>query len=254
MGYASVRLVQNGARLTNLQILGRPIRAGDTVIVDYASGDNPVVRPLTIATEIPGETHEFAEIVPPVEKDDGQQLLLEPTWFPVMGKISAYSNQSFSAGFTPTGEEYGTSKTWGKTIYDTNKQGTTDGFTCKVPGKYHFSFTIAISPVACASVPGMVISFVDDISTPTENITLRTYRRIYNSPLTTIIHGTAIKCAQQGDKFRFFMQGRPYGVWQDENDSFEITLTSPAAARYPILEWWRIGPNIGTQSLPQWYW
>lgn len=46
-GYATVRL-NEGARLTNLQVTGGAVSVGDTVIVDYASGTPPVVRPIAV--------------------------------------------------------------------------------------------------------------------------------------------------------------------------------------------------------------
>lgn len=44
-GYATVRLVANGARLRHLQVIGKKPEVGDLVIVDYASGVPPKVRP-----------------------------------------------------------------------------------------------------------------------------------------------------------------------------------------------------------------
>lgn len=48
-GYATVRLGSNGigARLTSLPVLGSEVHVNDIVVVDYASGSPPKVRPIT---------------------------------------------------------------------------------------------------------------------------------------------------------------------------------------------------------------
>ena len=44
LGRATVRLAENGARLTSLTIIGALPRVGDRVIVDYAAGTPPAAR------------------------------------------------------------------------------------------------------------------------------------------------------------------------------------------------------------------
>jgi len=64
LGYATVRLAENGARLTRLSVTGGELSPGDVCIVDYSSGIPPTVRPVTI---IPGDEKiglELAELVP----------------------------------------------------------------------------------------------------------------------------------------------------------------------------------------------
>ena len=43
-GRATVRLAKNGARLTNLTVIGALPKVGDKVIVDYAAGTPPAAR------------------------------------------------------------------------------------------------------------------------------------------------------------------------------------------------------------------
>lgn len=67
LGYATVRLAKNGARLTNLSTQGAIVTRGDQVIVDYSAGVKPVVRPLFIPAYEP-ETLEIdsgKEVTPP---------------------------------------------------------------------------------------------------------------------------------------------------------------------------------------------
>lgn len=63
LGLATVRLTNNGARLTNLNVMGGNVNIGDLVIVDYSAGVKPIVRPPLYAkeeylTEIPLEIAE----------------------------------------------------------------------------------------------------------------------------------------------------------------------------------------------------
>ena len=48
LGKATVRLAKNGARLTNLPILGEGVSVGQRVVVDYSAEGTPIVRPWTI--------------------------------------------------------------------------------------------------------------------------------------------------------------------------------------------------------------
>jgi hypothetical protein len=48
LGLATVLLGGTGARMTNLSTVGGPVVIGDTVIVDWSAGINPIVRPLFI--------------------------------------------------------------------------------------------------------------------------------------------------------------------------------------------------------------
>ena len=47
LGYATVRLAKNGARLTRLPVLGGAVSEGENVIVDWSAGVPPLVRPIT---------------------------------------------------------------------------------------------------------------------------------------------------------------------------------------------------------------
>lgn len=51
MGKATVRLANNGARLTNCPILGANVSIGERVVVDYSAEGKPIVRPYTIYIE-----------------------------------------------------------------------------------------------------------------------------------------------------------------------------------------------------------
>lgn len=51
LGLATVRLHENGARLTNLSTIGGEVEIGQTVIVDYSAGVNPIVRPEFVTEE-----------------------------------------------------------------------------------------------------------------------------------------------------------------------------------------------------------
>jgi hypothetical protein len=51
LGLATVRLGGTGSRMTNLSTVGGQVQAGDTVIVDWSAGVDPIVRPLFLADE-----------------------------------------------------------------------------------------------------------------------------------------------------------------------------------------------------------
>lgn len=51
LGLATVRLGGLGARMTNLSTVGGQVQAGDTVIVDWSAGVDPIVRPLFVEEE-----------------------------------------------------------------------------------------------------------------------------------------------------------------------------------------------------------
>jgi len=74
LGLATVRLHENGARLTNLSTIGGEVEIGQTVIVDYSAGVNPIVRPEFVTEEtdtlepVLQEVFEPREI--PVEDED----------------------------------------------------------------------------------------------------------------------------------------------------------------------------------------
>ena len=44
LGSVTVRFAENGARLTNLTVIGALPRVGDRVIIDYAAGTPPAAR------------------------------------------------------------------------------------------------------------------------------------------------------------------------------------------------------------------
>ncbi len=44
LGRATVRLAENGSRLTNLTVVGALPEVGDKVIVDYSAGTPPIAR------------------------------------------------------------------------------------------------------------------------------------------------------------------------------------------------------------------
>ena len=44
LGRVVVRLTENGARLTNLSVIGALPHAGDRVIIDYSAGTPPAAR------------------------------------------------------------------------------------------------------------------------------------------------------------------------------------------------------------------
>lgn len=46
LGLATVRIGNNGARMTNLSVMGGTVTIGQRVIVDYSSGARPIVRPI----------------------------------------------------------------------------------------------------------------------------------------------------------------------------------------------------------------
>ena len=50
LGYATVRLSENGSRLTNLSTLGGNVEEGDEVFVDYRAGVAPTVRAIISET------------------------------------------------------------------------------------------------------------------------------------------------------------------------------------------------------------
>lgn len=67
LGLASVRLGGIGSRMTNLSTVGGQVEVGDTVIVDWSAGVNPIVRPLFLEEE---------EEIPPA-KSRGETMIEE---------------------------------------------------------------------------------------------------------------------------------------------------------------------------------
>jgi hypothetical protein len=91
---ATVRLGNNtGQRLTNLQVVGDAVTAGQKVVVDYSSGPPPVVHPILVA---PVEEIELLPggmtPRPPQTKDDDVSCLANQDWWPLETQYNERSN------------------------------------------------------------------------------------------------------------------------------------------------------------------
>jgi hypothetical protein len=79
LGLATVRLGGIGVRLTNLSTVGGEVAVGDTVIVDYSAGVNPIVRPLFVQDE--PEELPLGISVPETPIDDEDISTFQDTWY-----------------------------------------------------------------------------------------------------------------------------------------------------------------------------
>lgn len=75
LGQATVRIGSGkGARLTNLSVMGEDIEPGDEVIVDYAAGIEPIVRPITTISEDVEALIAWALAIAPEDAWGGEEL------------------------------------------------------------------------------------------------------------------------------------------------------------------------------------
>lgn len=75
-GYATVRMTEGGARLSNLSTLAYPLTTGEEVIVDYRAGIAPIVRPIF---EVEEEEEEVEAILYATDLNEDDDLDEEVT-------------------------------------------------------------------------------------------------------------------------------------------------------------------------------
>ena len=90
LGLATVRLGGLGARMTNLSTVGGQVQAGDTVIVDWSAGVDPIVRPLFVEAEAEVE---LGLSVPETLIDDEDISTFQDTYHDVAEGHDAYISQ-----------------------------------------------------------------------------------------------------------------------------------------------------------------
>ena len=252
LGMASVRLSKNGTRLTNLRVVGQPVRVGQKVIVDASAEGTPVVRPLTIAE--PTVTEEldkapwidfpepgFAAEPPPIP-GGGE------TFEVVAGKVTRQSAriETFTSAFYTRDDISLT-----KTLYDTHDLFDAATGVLKAeqqPGTYMMRYTIAITPQPTIGWFSVRFRYVYSKETP---------KRVYGYSLPVIVSTTVIvRYPANWNTVR-----RPRINWMMGDavpaPGYVSSITLPVLAnKYPILEWWRISPYTSTtpEASPYWYW
>jgi hypothetical protein len=89
LGYATVRLARNGARMTRLPVLGGAVSVGETVVVDYSAGVPPMVRPIT--TPYPEEEVSLGDSF-----GEGMNEVQSDVSFKVYGTVESTIGTSFA--------------------------------------------------------------------------------------------------------------------------------------------------------------
>jgi hypothetical protein len=114
LGFATVRLSTNGARMTNLPVVGGPVLTGQRVAVDYSAGVPPVVRPVaeeqqpTVGLGLP----EGPEVTSSPRRDHSCRLRLtsqtgisHDSWTTISWSEAEYQTDTFWAGGSPSNIE-----------------------------------------------------------------------------------------------------------------------------------------------------
>jgi hypothetical protein len=141
LGYATVRLAQGGARLTNLAVLGAMVKPGDLVIVDYSTGIKPVVRPVSTKPvyQSPTSTLQLATATPPVAAGESY-VQAEDIGCQAMSHEYSPGNphQWFNTGnpYRPLMNGVWTKLYFNRVNWDPTKMAGYSGVTIKVPGFY----------------------------------------------------------------------------------------------------------------------
>jgi len=110
LGYATVRLANNGARLTRLPILGGAVSVGENVIVDYSAGIPPLVRPITTpwVDELELETGGHGEALNEIQSDVSFKVygtstqLVGKSYSEVEWSTAEWQTESFFSSGNPT--------------------------------------------------------------------------------------------------------------------------------------------------------
>lgn len=255
LGHATVRLVRNGARLTNLPVLGSTIKPADKVIVDYSGEGRPIVRPLTIIPDARTDPSlDIAERVvrPEPEEEIPEEGPTDNTWFPVVGR------------YTNTNPGYIQYKTTASVIvhlpdciFATYPNWVSNGwFKPQIPGTYAMRITIGFE---CDSWEwesyGIWLNWQaqawSDYYATSDN-----YRGGYNQESPVVIQATALHKVPIGapgaNEELFFWPSFRYsdGFTRRPNILY-------APGKYPVFEYWMVAP-ITTQAPsgyhPAWPW
>lgn len=249
LGMATVRLSENGARLTNLRVVGQPVKVGQRIIVDSSAEGTPVVRPLTIAEPTVEEKLDIAPFVDfpePGLEDEVPTIPGEGSDFEVVaGKVTRASN--FVQTYVST--SYGRiDRTLTKTLYDTHNlfdAATGQLFTQNQPGTYLMRYTCAIQPE-----PGVALFEAIVYNTYVS----RKFRRVLGHTLPVVVtHSTIFRYPADYTSEPILQ----YRIYDTLATGYVSSITLPALAnKYPIFEWWRIAPYTSTavEAYPWWYW
>lgn len=144
LGKATVRLIDNGARLTNLSTIGKAVSPGDMVIIDYSAGVNPIVRPsfeqqssTTPPEAIDATSYTEDEEQDPIFLEDvGAAGLLNDQSYPIYKNTYAYLPFKYNNS-TPT-HDYDMAGYWetGGGWIDWDTYGGRDYIEVQKTGKY----------------------------------------------------------------------------------------------------------------------
>jgi len=256
LGYATVRLVRNGARLTNLPAMGQNIKPGDTVIVDYSGEGRPIVRPLTVFPTV--GTEPDLEIAPRVVHPEPEEEVPEDqptdnTWYPIVGR------------YTNTSATYGTISPLTRALYfpdcifATYPNWLTNGNTWnpQIPGTYAIRMTVGFECDSFEFESHGLRMYWHGASWSDYYDDSNMFRMGYNQESPVVVTATGLHKVPVGATAYEEMYLLPTMRREPSAGRWPDLLYAPG--KYPIFEYWMVAPitskpSSSNTSWPWWYW
>lgn len=247
LGRASVQLVDGGSKLSNLPVVGRAVKPGQRVVVDYSAEGTPTVRPLTIDVDYYAEDDELEEaerIIPP-EPVEEVLPIPEPEliFYPVTGRMGRYSPTTIASG-SPYGY-----LTLDKTYHDTHDAWNGYNWTAPQNGTYMISATVGYTYYGGSW--GSAYLYIDwNPGVSDWHVMGYQFRRASEQKDTIVVTTGGLFRVLAGDNFDLRVG---FGLHEGSAD----IVLPVSTGKYPICHWWKIAPIIGQErspSWPMWYW
>jgi hypothetical protein len=250
-GTATVRLAENGARLSNLAVHGQPVEAGQRVIVDYSS-EKPYVRPLTVIAD-------DDQVIATGDKIDED----EPPDF-IYGRYTM--SDSSAASVYNVGGYAGQNIYWTPPFDETivvpegiSRVG--NDFQVEHGGKYFVTATVGYEAL---DFPG---GFPRDMSLillwqmyGTSYWTFsagHSYRRMCLNETTYLMNKSWITQLPELCKFSVVVWINHYapGGYSVGDPMPGLWKWGKQEGKYPFMDVWRIAPDgVGPRSAKEWWW
>lgn len=254
-GYATVRLASNGARLTNVAVLGADVAIGDRVVVDYSAEGKPYVRPLTIPYPQPG-IDEGSANTQEIETDP-YDYGIEIARITIGSQYTAQTGWNCGAGCVPIPHYV----KFNTAIYDPAGMFGTDiidghGYLQPhSPGRYLIRWSCAVSEPMEPQGSHLRISCNLDNG---KFLGGPRWRRwfTHGSGNWMLVGGSIIMTLYNSDTERVAVRIAPeWGGWSAETGDDNSTYTIlQASGKYPILEMYKIcNLGSGPQARREWY-
>jgi len=220
MGLSTVRLADNGARLTNLYTVGH-VEATDLVIVEYGTDGTPYIRPTTVPII---EEDEISVYLDPAEEVEDAV----PDTPITVCKLTRTSRQTIPA-------DTSTPIVFDKKLFDPCKMWDGSGITIKEDGIYLIHTTMGINgssqyDITEYQLPSYSTAIVLEKTDATSDL-INVQRRKSSGNTLVVSHVMAIWILLHGEKI---------SVWVTNSQVTASQSILVDTGKFPILEAWKV--------------